>query len=128
MKTETWYYCDRRCGYKTQDRKDMEEHERTCKFESLPVREVKVLLIIDDKPELRVKKQSFAVNCQTDRDRYLSRNIELQYADNGAYYWVCKFVATEAETEAALEQCKAKMREFLLHLAGEVDGLELKQG
>jgi hypothetical protein len=27
MRTETWYYCDRHCGYKTQDKDEMEQHD-----------------------------------------------------------------------------------------------------
>jgi hypothetical protein len=55
-------------------------------------------------------------------------DVELEYVSNGEYYFVRKFVATEEEVPTALEECKAKMREFLLHLAGQVDGLELKKG
>jgi hypothetical protein len=128
MKTETWYYCDRRCGYKTQDKASMEEHERTCKCEWLPVWQVTVTLDIEREPTLHTEKYRFSVCDRKEQDRYLSMDAELEYAFNGTYYFTRKFVRTEAETDAALEECKAKMREFLLHLAGQVDGLELKKG
>lgn len=128
MITETWYYCDRRCGYKTQDRKVMEEHERTCKCEWLPVWQVTVTLDIGREPAFHAEKLKFDVREKKDQDRYLSRNVELDYVFNGNYYFTRKFVGTETETDAALEECKSKMREFLLHLAGEVDGLKFKQG
>ena len=128
MKTETWYYCDRRCGYKTQDRKAMEEHERTCKCESLPVWQVEVGLDIEQEPSFTAKKMHFDVHDSKARDSYLAEEAEVKYACVRSYYWVCKFVRTEAETDAALEECKTKMRGFLLHLAGQVDGLELKKG
>ena len=128
MRTETWYYCDRRCGYKTQDRNAMEEHERMCECEWLPVWQVTVTLDIDREPSFHTEKLNFDVREKKDQDRYLSRDVELEYAFNCAYYFARKFVATEAETDAALAECKAKMREFLLGLAGKVDGLEFKNG
>jgi hypothetical protein len=106
----------------------MEEHERDCKFEPLPVWQVEVGLDLEPEPSFTTKKLRFDVRDSKERARYLDDAPEVKYACVRSYYWVCKFVATEAETVAALEECKAKMREFLLHLAGEVDGLKFKQG
>ena len=102
MRTETWYYCDHRCGYKTQDRKVMKEHERTCTCEWLPVWQVTVFLNIGSEPSFHTEKLHFDVREKKDQDRYLSRDVELNYVFNGDYYFARKFVATEAETEAAL--------------------------
>lgn len=33
MRTETWYYCDHGCGYKTQDKDEMSRHEAICQGE-----------------------------------------------------------------------------------------------
>lgn len=128
MRTETWYYCDRYCGYKTQNKADMEKHERTCKREPLPVWQVEVGLDIEQEPSFTVKKLRFDVCDSKQRAGYLATEAEIQYACVSGYYWACKFVGTEAEMDAALEECKAKMREFLLGLAGKVDGLEFKKG
>lgn len=123
MRTETWYYCGRGCGYKTQDKDDMEKHEMTCAYEQLPLWQVTVYLDIDQEPTFRVETPNTSVVGKKELDRYLSRVVEVEYAFRCGYYFARKFVRTEAEVPAALAECKAKMREWLLHLAGEVDGL-----
>ena len=128
MRTETWYYCDKGCGYRSQDKDEMEKHELDCKFEPLPVWQVEVGLDLEPEPACTTKKLRFDVRDGKERARYLDDAPEVKYACVRSYYWVCKFVGTEAEVPDALAECKAKMREFLLHLAGEVDGLEFKQG
>jgi hypothetical protein len=105
----------------------MEKHERVCTYESQPMWRVEVTLDIDQEPLFRVKKMLFCTHYDKDRDKYLARDAEVRYAVADTYYFVRKFVATEAEVPAALEECKAKLREFLLHLAGEVDGLKVEQ-
>ena len=127
MRTEPWYCCDRHCGYRTQDKDEMERHECCCRFERLPVWQVQVILDIDREPSFKVSKSHFDVCDGKDRDRCLSRDAELEYAVADAYYSIRKFVATEEEVPAALEECKTKLREFLLRLAGEVDGLKVEQ-